>query len=63
MLLTDSKAQKLLGLSSPQTPLEVIVLAVVRGVLDLQVDDDSDVILTAIEKLIDGGRVSVCCHV
>lgn len=51
-LLSDSKAQKLLNFSSPRTPLEIIMLSVVGGLMELT--DSSDIINVAMEKLIDG---------
>ena len=61
ILPADSKAQKLLSLSSPRTPLEVIMLSVVKGALEGEWSDSgSDVILTAMENLINGVCVCVC---
>lgn len=54
IMSVDSKAQKLLDFSSNQTPLEVIMLSVVKGVVDMEWTDSSDVVNAAIENLIDG---------
>ena len=54
IMSVDSKAQKLLDFSSNQTPLEVIMLSVVKGVMDMEWTDSSDVVNAAIENLIDG---------
>ena len=57
----DSKAQKLLNFSSPLTPLEVIMLSVVEGMLGLECTESREVINAAIENLVDG-MCRMLCH-